>query len=142
MSRGLALEVNARDYIAAAEVLGCTRRFIVLRHLIPNLIRPISAIAFLRFGHKLTTVGGLSFLGLGVQPPGSDWGAMLADARPYMERMPLLAIAPGLTIFVTALSVTMAGQGLEIAVGRRMAARMGARAAGRPRGTQTEALDG
>ena len=84
MSRGLALEVNARDYIAAAEVLGCTRRFIVLRHLIPNLIRPISAIAFLRFGHKLpATVGGLSFLGLGVQPAtgGSDWGAMLARHR-------------------------------------------------------------
>ena len=121
MSRGLALEVNAQDYIAAAEVLGCRRGFIVLRHLIPNLIRPIAAIGFLRFGHKLITVGGLSFLGLGVQPPGSDWGAMLADARLYMERMPLLAIAPGLAIFLTALSVTMMGQGLEISVDRRMA---------------------
>ena len=121
MSRGLALEVNARDYVAAAEVLGCRRRFIVLRHVIPNLIRPIAAIGFLRFGHKLITVGGLSFLGLGVQPPGSDWGAMLADARPYMERLPLLAIAPGLAIFATALSVTMIGQGLEIAVDQRMA---------------------
>ena len=121
MSRGLALEINAQDYVAAAEVLGCTRRFIVLRHVIPNLIRPIAAIGFLRFGHKLITVGGLSFLGLGVQPPGSDWGAMLADARPYMERMPLLAVAPGLTIFVTALSVTMIGQGLEATVDRRVA---------------------
>ena len=137
MSRGLALEVNAQDYIAAAEVLGCRRGFIVLRHLIPNLIRPIAAISFLRFGHKLITVGGLSFLGLGVQPPGSDWGAMLADARPYMERMPLLAIAPGVTIFLTALSVTMIGQGLEISVDRRMAA-----GAGRsPAGTQAEGGD-
>ena len=134
MSRGLALEINAQDYIAAAEVLGCRRRFIVLRHLIPNLIRPIAAISFLRFGHKLITVGGLSFLGLGVQPPGSDWGAMLADARPYMERMPLLAIAPGLTIFVTALSVTMVGQGLEISVDRRVAAGR----AGGSRGTESE----
>ncbi|MCY4349555.1 MAG: ABC transporter permease [Thiotrichales bacterium] len=125
VSRGLALEVNARDYIAAAEVLGCRRRFIVLRHVIPNLVRPIAAISFLRFGHKLITVGGLSFLGLGVQPPGSDWGAMLADARPYLERMPLLAIAPGMTIFITALSVTMIGQGLELSVERRMAARAG-----------------
>ena len=134
MSRGLALEVNAQDYIAAAEVLGCRRRFIVLRHLIPNLARPIAAIIFLRFGHKLITVGGLSFLGLGVQPPGSDWGAMLADARPYMERMPLLAIAPGLTIFLTALSVTMVGQGLEISADRRMATAAGRR----PRGKQPE----
>lgn len=137
MSRGLALEVNAQDYIAAAEVLGCRRRFIVLRHLVPNLARPIAAISFLRFGHKLITVGGLSFLGLGVQPPGSDWGAMLADARPYMERMPLLAIAPGVTIFLTALSVTMIGQGLEISVDRRMAAGAGRSAAG----TQAEGGD-
>ena len=134
MSRGLALEVNAQDYIAAAEVLGCRRRFIVLRHLIPNLARPIAAISFLRFGHKLITVGGLSFLGLGVQPPGSDWGAMLADARPYMERMPLLAIAPGLTIFLTALSVTMVGQGLEVSADRRMATTGGRRR----RDTRTE----
>ena len=132
MSRGLALEVNARDYIAAAEVLGCRRRFIVLRHLIPNLARPIAAISFLRFGHKLITVGGLSFLGLGVQPPGSDWGAMLADARPYMERMPLLAVAPGVTIFLTALSVTMVGQGLEISADRRMATAAGRRRRGAP----------
>ena len=132
MSRGLALEVIAQDYIAAAEVLGCRRRFIVLRHLIPNLARPIAAIIFLRFGHKLITVGGLSFLGLGVQPPGSDWGAMLADARPYMERMPLLAIAPGLTIFLTALSVTMVGQGLEISADRRMATAAGRRRRGAP----------
>ena len=137
MSRGLALEANAQDYVAAAEVLGCRRGFIVLRHLIPNLIRPIAAISFLRFGHKLITVGGLSFLGLGVQPPGSDWGAMLADARPYMERMPLLAIAPGLTIFLTALSVTMMGQGLEISVDRRMATAAG----GSRRGTRTERGD-
>ena len=130
MSRGLALEVNAQDYIAAAEVLGCRGRFIVLRHLVPNLARPIAAISFLRFGHKLITVGGLSFLGLGVQPPGSDWGAMLADARPYMERMPLLAIAPGLTIFLTALSVTMVGQGLEISADRRMATAAGRRRRG------------
>ena len=119
MSRGLTLEINAKDYITAAEVLGCRKHFIVLHHVIPNVIRPIAAITFLRFGHKLITVGGLSYLGLGVQPPDSDWAAMLADARPYMERLPLLAIAPGLAIFITALSVTMIGQGLEISADRR-----------------------
>ena len=119
LARGLALEVNSRDFIAAAEVLGCRKRFIVIRHMVPNVIRPIAAITFLRFGHKLITVGGLSFLGLGVQPPDSDWAAMLAAALPYMERMPLLAIAPGMAIFVTAVSVTMIGQGLEIGADRR-----------------------
>lgn len=114
LARGLTMQVNARDYIRAAEVLGMTRRFILFRHIVPNMIRPISAVCFLRFGHKLITVGGLSFLGLGVQPPGSDWGLMLADAQAYLERAPMLMIAPGIAIFLTALSVTWIGHGIEI----------------------------
>lgn len=114
LARGLALQVNAMDYIRAAEVLGMTRRFILIRHFLPNLIRPISAVTFLRFGHKLITVGGLSYLGLGVQPPAPDWGLMLAAAQPYLDRAPMLMVAPGLAIFVTALSVTWIGHGLDI----------------------------
>ncbi len=112
--RGLAMEINTRDYVRAAEILGCSRRFITLRHLLPNALRPVAAIAFLRFGHKLVTVGGLSYLGLGVQPPASDWGAMLFDSRRYMERSPLLVLLPGLAIFVTALAVSAVGQGLDL----------------------------
>ncbi len=119
LARGLALELSAKDYVAAAEILGCSRSFILLRHIIPNALRPLTAMAFLRFGHKLITVGGLSYLGLGVQPPLSDWGAMLADARPYAERLPILVIAPGLAIMLTALAVTMIGQGLEIGADRK-----------------------
>lgn len=114
LARGLALQINAMDYIRAAEVLGMTRRFILTRHFLPNLARPIASVAFLRFGHKLITVGGLSYLGLGVQPPAPDWGLMLAAAQPFVERAPMLMIAPGLAIFVTALSVTWIGHGLEI----------------------------
>ncbi|GAB2927632.1 ABC transporter permease [Streptomyces mayteni] len=113
LSRGLALEINGRDFIEAAEALGCSRTFIVVRHVIPNAARPVTALGFLRFGHKLITVGGLSFIGLGVQPPDSDWGAMLLDAQPYMEQSALLVLVPGLAIFVTALSVTLIGQGVE-----------------------------
>ncbi|WP_262297114.1 ABC transporter permease [Microvirga sesbaniae] len=114
MARGLTLEINSREYIKAAEVLGCTKTFIIFRHVIPNAIRPIAAISFLRFGHKLITVGGLSFLGLGVQPPNADWALMLAESQPFVERAPLLVFAPGLAIFLTALSVTWIGQGLEM----------------------------
>ncbi|MGO4738791.1 ABC transporter permease [Bosea sp. 2KB_26] len=114
LSRGLALVISAKEYISAAEVLGCSRTFIIVRHIIPNTLRPIAAITFLRFGHKLITVGGLSFIGLGVQPPQADWALMLAEAQPYVERMPLLVIVPGLAIFLTALSVTWIGQGLEL----------------------------
>lgn len=114
LARGLTLSINSREYIRAAEVLGCTRRFIIFRHIIPNTIWPIAAVAFLRFGHKLITVGGLSFLGLGVQPPAADWALMLADAQAYAERMPVLVIAPGLAIFLAALSVTWIGHGLNL----------------------------
>lgn len=114
LARGLTMEINSRDYIRAAEVLGMKRSFVIFRHIVPNAVRPISAVSFLRFGHKLIVVGGLSYLGLGVQPPDADWGLMLADAQPYLERAPIMMIAPGLAIFLAALSVTWIGHGLEI----------------------------
>jgi len=114
LMRGLALEINAKEYIEAAEILGSPKWFILFRHVIPNALRPVAAMSFLRFGHKLITVGALSYLGLGVQPPDSDWGKMLLDAQPYMERAPWVGILAGAAIFVTALSVTMIGQGLDL----------------------------
>ena len=119
LMRGLALEINAKDYVEAAEILGSPKTYIVFRHVIPNAVRPVLAMGFLRFGHKLITVGALSYLGLGVQPPDSDWGAMLLDAQPYMERAPGLGILPGAAIFLAALSVTMIGQGLDLKKVRR-----------------------
>jgi peptide/nickel transport system permease protein len=119
LMRGLALEINSKDFVEAAELLGLPKTYIVFRHVIPNALRPVLAMGFLRFGHKLITVGALSYLGLGVQPPDSDWGAMLLDAQPYMERAPWLGILPGAAIFVTALSVTMIGQGLDVKKARR-----------------------
>jgi ABC-type dipeptide/oligopeptide/nickel transport system permease subunit len=121
LMRGLALEINSKDYVEAAEILGSPKAYIVFRHVIPNAMRPVLAMGFLRFGHKLITVGALSYLGLGVQPPDSDWGSMLLDAQPYMERAPSLGILPGAAIFLTALSVTMIGQGLEVKKRRKRA---------------------
>ena len=114
LARGLALEIEPRDFIEAARALGCSKAFIMLRHVLPNALGPLLAHAALRFGHKLITVGALSFLGLGVQPPNSDWGSMLADGLPYMVRVPGLVIYPGLAIFITALSVTLIGRGLGL----------------------------
>ena len=113
LTRAVTLEINTRGYIEAAEALGCSKAFIIFRHVLPNAIGPVLAQGFLRFGHQLITVGGLSYLGLGVQPPESDWGAMLADAQLYMIRAPGLVIVPGFAIFLTALSVTLAGHGLR-----------------------------
>ena len=113
LARGLALEIESKDFIEAARALGCSPSFIVVRHVLPNAMSPLLAHAALRFGHKLITVGALSFLSLGVQPPDADWGSMLADGQPYMTRSPGLVVYPGLAIFVTALSVTLIGQGIS-----------------------------
>lgn len=120
MMRALTLELNTRDFIVAAEALGCSRWFIVTRHIVPNTLGPIVAMAFLRYGHNLIVIGGLSFIGLGVQPPASDWGAMLSEGRGYMDRMIWVVLAPGLAIFITALSVTLIGKGLEFERLRRV----------------------
>jgi ABC-type dipeptide/oligopeptide/nickel transport system permease subunit len=119
LARGVTLEIESRDFVEAARALGCGRWFIVSRHILPNALSPLLAHAALRFGHKLITVGALSYLGLGVQPPDADWGSMLAAAQPYLTRDPGLVLYPGLAIFLTALSVTLIGQGINVRRNRR-----------------------
>ena len=112
LARGLALELSAKGYVAAAEILGCSRSFILLRHVIPHAMRPLAALTFLRFGHKLITVGGLSYLGLAFSPRlglGRDAGRRAT----LCERVPMLVLAPGAAIMLMALAVTWVGQGLE-----------------------------
>ena len=112
LARALAYDVSARGFIEAARVLGCPPWFIVLRHILPHLAGPLLGQATLRFGQFLISVGALSYLGLGVQPPQSDWGSMLAAAQPYAVRSPMTILAPGLVIFTVALCVTLLGQHL------------------------------
>lgn len=106
------MDVLARPFVEAAQATGVSEGRLLLRHVLPNISGPILATSFLRFGHTPLTIAGLSYLGVGVQPPTPDWGAMLAEAQPYMQRAPLLLFIPALAIFSTALSVTLIGQGL------------------------------
>lgn len=110
LARSLAYDVSSRGFVEAARVVGCSPSFIVFRHILPHLAAPMLGQATLRFGQLLISVGALSYLGLGVQPPQSDWGSMLAAAQPYAERAPWGIIAPGLAVFVVALCVTLIGQ--------------------------------
>jgi peptide/nickel transport system permease protein len=112
LARALAYDVSARGFIEAARVLGCSPWFTVRRHILPHLAGPLLGQATLRFGQFLISVGALSYLGLGVQPPQSDWGSMLAAAQPYAVRSPMTILAPGLVIFTVALCVTLIGQHL------------------------------
>ena len=114
LARAVTLEVNTREFMEAAVALGSTPSFIIRRHVLPNIMGPILAMGFLRFGQLLITIAGLSYLGVGAQPPTPDWGAMLWEAQPYMRRVPLLTLIPGGAIFFTALSVTLFGQRLML----------------------------
>lgn len=119
LARAVTLEVNTREFMEAAVALGSPPIFILRKHVLPNILGPILAMGFLRFGQTLITIAGLSYLGVGAQPPTPDWGAMLAEAQPYMRRVPTLTLIPGITIFATALCVTLLGQGLMLRTGWR-----------------------
>lgn len=120
LARTLAYDVSAEGFVEAARVVGCSPAFIVFRHVLPHLAAPLLGQATLRFGQLLISVGALSYLGLGVQPPQSDWGSMLAAAQPYAGRAPLAIIAPGLAIFTVALCVTLIGQRISHMAGSRL----------------------
>jgi len=114
LARAVGLEINTQTYIEAAAATGESEFLTMRKHVLPNTMGPVLAQVFLRFGHTLLTIAGLSYLGIGIQPPTADWGSMLADAQPFMERVPTLILSPGLIIFITTLSVTLIGQGLML----------------------------
>jgi ABC-type dipeptide/oligopeptide/nickel transport system permease subunit len=114
LARAVGLEIATQTYIEAAAATGESEFLIMRKHIVPNTLGPVLAQVFLRFGHTVLTISGLSYLGIGIQPPIPDWGSMLAEAQAYMVRVPTLILAPGLIIFITTLSVTMAGQGLML----------------------------
>lgn len=115
LSYALTTKISGREYVEAAVAIGATEKEIMARHILPSAAGPLVALACLQFAYVLLAIAGLSFLGLGAQPPTAEWGAMLADARPYMERQPLLVLVPAGAIVLTTLSVTALGR----ALGRR-----------------------
>ncbi|BBO82402.1 glutathione ABC transporter permease GsiD [Desulfosarcina ovata subsp. sediminis] len=101
------------DFILCEKVLGAGFTWICLRHLLPNVILPVVGLAALHMGHTLLSVASLGFLGLGLQPPAPEWGAMIMEAQPYIMRAPWTAVFPGLFIFAYILVFTLVGRALE-----------------------------
>jgi len=111
--RGSVLGTKERAFVEAARGLGAPGRRIVLRHLVPSIVAPILVYASLRSGVTLLVASGLSFLGLGVQPPAPEWGAMLSSAQLYLSVHGIMAFAPGVTITVAVLAFNLLGDGLR-----------------------------
>ncbi|HKI59144.1 MAG TPA: ABC transporter permease [Trueperaceae bacterium] len=113
LTRASVLAAKERVFVEAARGLGATHGRIVFSHLLPNVIAPVIVYATLRTGVTLLVASGLSFLGLGVQPPTPEWGSMLSDAQLYLTIDPLMAFAPGVTITLAVLGFNLLGDGLR-----------------------------
>jgi peptide/nickel transport system permease protein len=118
--RGTVLAVRETEYVQAARALGITELGLALRHVLRNCLAPIIVAVTLNVGGMITALAGLSFLGLGVQPPVSDWGSMLASSRQYINVAPHVAALPGLAIFLAVLGFNLLGDGLRDALDPRL----------------------
>jgi len=115
VTRGFVLSQRESVFVEAARATGCTDGRIMLRHIIPNLTSPLLVLATLEVATAILTEASLSFLGLGIQPPQSSWGLMLAEGRSYVTTAWWLVTFPGLAILLTALSLNLlAGWGRAI----------------------------
>lgn len=111
--RGEVLSLRERDYIALAKVAGVSTVVIFVRHLLPNLLNTLLVLATLQFGSVIVFEAGLSFLGLGIQPPDISWGGMLSDGRNYIEVAWWLITMPGIAIMLACLSSNILGDWLR-----------------------------
>ncbi len=111
--RGITLGERQMGYVTAARAAGAGNLRIILRHIAPNILGPIVVLASLDVGWIILGIAGLSFLGLGAQPPTPEWGAMLSDARPHLQTAPHLLLLPGAAIFVAVLGFNLLGDGLR-----------------------------
>jgi peptide/nickel transport system permease protein len=109
LARGLTLSERERLYVDGARVAGAGRGRLLRSHIAPNVAGPIAVQATLVFASAITIEAGLSFLGLGVQPPASSWGSMLANAQRTIREAPFQAIPPGVAIVLTVLSINVLG---------------------------------
>jgi len=113
ITRGEALVVREQDYVLAARTLGASMPYTVFRYVLPNSLGVLVAFTTIYLGEAVVIAAGLSFLGLGVQPPSPEWGALLSSSQRYFLTAPYLAILPGIAISVLVLAFNLAGDGLR-----------------------------
>lgn len=118
--RSQVLQVRETDYVLASRAIGQSQRGIITRHVLPNVLAPVIVFATLQTGLMIILAAGLSFLGLGVQPPTPDWGVMLAQGRPILSSAPHVATVPGLVIFAVVIGLNLLGDGLRDALDPRL----------------------
>ena len=120
LMRGQVLTVKQADYVIAGEVIGSSDLRIMLMHVFPNCLSPLIVLITLNLGVAILAEAGLSFLGLGITPPGAAWGAMVNDGYRYLLTNPILSFAPGLCVMLVVLAFNLMGDGLRDALDPRL----------------------
>lgn len=118
--RSAVLSVKETEYIEAARAIGAKHKRILMQHVLPNCLAPIIVQATLGVGTAILDAAGLSFLGLGAQPPTPEWGAMLSDGRSALQTAPWVVAFPGIAIFLVVLGFNLFGDGLRDALDPRL----------------------
>jgi peptide/nickel transport system permease protein len=118
--RGEVISLKQRDFVEAARSVGAKDLRIIRNHILANSLAPLIVLTTLSTASAILATAGLSFLGMGAQPPTPEWGAMLADARNYMRVEPQLSIYPGVAIIVVVLALNFVGDGLRDALDPRL----------------------
>jgi len=118
--RGQVLTLREREFVIAAQVIGAPNHQIILNHIVPNLLAPIIVCATIGAGRAILIEAGLSYLGLGVQPPTASWGSMIQTGYAYIDQAPWMSIFPGLAIVLTVLSLNFVGDSLRDALDPRL----------------------
>lgn len=120
LMRGTAMAVAQETYVEAARSIGCSQGWIITRHILPNVVSPLFVQISVFAGVAMLAEAGLSFLGLGAQPPDSSWGAMVGRGFRYISHAPSLIVFPGVAIALTVLAFYVLGDGLRDALGREI----------------------
>lgn len=113
ISRSSTLSIKEKEFIETTKASGASNFYLLTRHILPNVIAPISTLATLHFGHAILSLAGMGFLGLGAQPPVPEWGTMLNEGRVFLREAWWLSIFPGLAIMVTVLACNLLSDGLR-----------------------------
>ena len=115
-SRAMALKEREMEYLEAAKATNCSKMKTIFRHMMPNIVSPTIVSTTMMIGNSIMSASGLSYIGLGIQPPTPEWGAMLSDASQFIFSDPYMIMAPGLAIIITVLAINMIGDGLRDAL--------------------------
>jgi peptide/nickel transport system permease protein len=125
VTRSVTLGLAGEEFVQAARARAEGTGYILFREILPNAWPPLIVEASLRVTYAILLGSALSFLGLGAQPPSSDWGLMIAEARAFLDRAPWIALAPGLAMCVLVIGINLLGDGLRERLDPRLKARMG-----------------